>query len=103
MLLNNNPDFYPTPTHLIKKMIDKINFKFITTVLEPSAGKGDILDFIRHREKSIFSTYWHYNKDFHFDIDTIEKDINLQHILRGKNYRVVYNDFLTFNTMKEYD
>ena len=103
MLLNNNPDFYPTPTHLIQKMIDKINFKFITTVLEPSAGKGDILDFIRQREKSIFSTYWHYNKDFHFDIDTIEKDINLQHILRGKNYRVVHNDFLTFNTMKEYD
>lgn len=30
-------------------------------------------------------------------------DQNLQHILKGKNFRVVHNDFLTYNTMKEYD
>ena len=38
-----------------------------------------------------------------FDIDCIEIDQNLQHVLKGKDYRVVYNDFLTYNTMKEYD
>ena len=33
----------------------------------------------------------------------IEIDQNLQHILKGKNFRVVHNDFLTYDTMKEYD
>ena len=71
----------------------------IKNILEPSAGKGDIVDELRKKEQLYSSTY---NK-FSFDIDCIEIDQNLQYILKGKNYRVVYNDFLTYNTMKEYD
>lgn len=37
------------------------------------------------------------------DIDCIEKDKNLQHILRGKDFRVIHDDFLTFDSMKEYN
>lgn len=91
-------DFCPTPQKLIDKMFVGIDFKMIRSILEPSAGKGDIVDALRQKEKS-YSTNW---RSFSFDIDCIEIDQNLRHILKGKNYRVVYNDFLTYNTMKEY-
>lgn len=91
-------DYYPTPEHLINKMLSGIDFRMIKSILEPSAGKGDIAEKIREKEK-IYST--NYCK-FSFDLDCIEIDQNLRHILKGKNFRVVYDDFLTYNTMKEY-
>ena len=93
-------DFYPTPEHLIKKMIHGLDFSMITSILEPSAGKGDIVAALK--EKSNSASTYQYSK-VSLDIDCIELDQNLQHILKGKNYRVVYNDFLTYETMKEYD
>ena len=71
-----NSEFYPTPDALIRRMIDKVDWKTVETVLEPSAGKGDILKavarHIRHIdcEKSIT------------DIDAIEIDPNLRSILK---------------------
>ena len=35
--------FYPTPEWLVDKMLDKVNFSDVTSILEPSAGKGDII------------------------------------------------------------
>ena len=35
--------FYPTPETLVDKMIDKVDWSAVTSILEPSAGKGDIL------------------------------------------------------------
>lgn len=93
-MYTSNPDFYPTPIHLIQKILDKVDFKYIESILEPSAGKGDIVDYIKQKEK-------YYN--IKYDIDCIEANQNLRHILEGKKYRVVYNDFLTYNTRKEYD
>ena len=92
-------EFYPTPEAIINKMLCDIDFKMIHSILEPSAGKGNIVEAIKKKEKFYSSTY---NK-FSFDIDCIESDQNLQSILKGKNFRVVYNDFLTYDTMKEYD
>ena len=80
-------------------MLFDIDFKMIHSILEPSAGSGNIVEALRQKEK-IYSTS--YSK-FSFDIDCIEADQNLQHILKGKNFRVVHNDFLTYDTMKEYD
>lgn len=91
-------EFYPTPQNIIDKMIFDLDFTMIKSILEPSAGKGDIVDELRKKEQLYSSAY---NK-FSFDIDCIEIDKNLQYILKGKNYRVVHNDFLTYNTMKEY-
>ena len=52
-------EFYPTPPELAAKMV---NCKFlkgkIETILEPSAGKGDLIDFLLLyivKEKSIKS------------------------------------------------
>ncbi|HHX70862.1 MAG TPA: DUF4942 domain-containing protein, partial [Gallicola sp.] len=67
------------------------------SILEPSAGKGNIVDKLKEKEK----IYKYSN--YKFDIDCIEIDKNLQHILKGKGYRVVHDDFLTYDTMKEYD
>jgi hypothetical protein len=97
-MFNNNIDFYPTPIQLILKMLSFIDFRTIRTVLEPSAGKGNIVEEITKK----FKTYNNRN-DKKFDIDTIELDNNLQHILKGKNFRVVHDDFLNYNTYKKYD
>lgn len=95
MLYNGNNDFYPTPAHLARKMLDKVNFKEVTTVLEPSAGKGDLIEIVKQKEGGFYG--------YKFDIDAIEKDANLRHILNGKEYRTVHDDFLTYETFKQYD
>ncbi len=98
-MFKDNKAFYPTPKSIIDKMLCGIDLKMIQSILEPSAGSGNIVEALRQKEK-FYTT--HYNK-FAFDIDCIEADQNLQHILKGKGFRIVHNDFLTYNTMKEYD
>lgn len=100
-MFNNIKDYFPTPRSTISKMIEGIDFRQIQSVLEPSAGSGSLVDVIREKLKYSHNNY--SNKDVKYDIDTIEIDENLQHILRGKNYRVVHNDFLTFESYKKYD
>ncbi|WP_064199016.1 DNA N-6-adenine-methyltransferase [Brevibacillus brevis] len=97
-MFNNNPDFFPTPLTVIHKMLSHIDFRTIRTVLEPSAGKGDLVEAITQKFKYSQS----YNKTS-YDIDTIELDNNLQHILKGKGFRLVHDDFLNYNTYKKYD
>jgi hypothetical protein len=83
-------DFYPTPRTLIQRMLMPVNISDITSVLEPSAGKGDICEYIQEK----------YNKDLVVDVIEINQD--LQHILRGKGYNLIHDDFLTFRTNKHY-
>lgn len=97
-MFTDNNTFYPTPQNLIDKMLCDLDFSMIKNILEPSAGKGDIVEALKKKE----GTRSYGNGKYQFDIDCIEADQNLQSILKGKNYRVVYNDFLTYNTMKEY-
>ena len=94
-----NADFYPTPGHLIEKMLFSLDFNRIKSILEPEAGKGDIIEKIKKKEDSM-SDRW---QKVSFDIDCVEHDENLRHVLKGKGYRLVHNDFLTYDTMKEYD
>ena len=67
-------ELYPTPEKLVEKMLNGIDWKYINTVLEPSAGKGDILRVLAKKEKSF--------KEIGFDVDCIEIDQNLRQILR---------------------
>ena len=42
--------FYPTPKQLAYKLIEKLDFGSVRSVLEPSAGKGDFIDaFLSYR------------------------------------------------------
>jgi hypothetical protein len=54
-------------------------------------------------EKQFKNTHSYNRNEKKYDIDSIELDQNLQHILKGKNYRVVHDDFLTYNSYKKYD
>lgn len=69
-------EFYPTPVNLVKKMLDGVDFRYIKTVLEPSAGKGDILRVIAQK----CNDYNCYNREI--DVDCIEIDPNLRQILK---------------------
>jgi hypothetical protein len=40
-----NPDFYPTPTDVIFQMLEDVTIQD-KIILEPSAGKGDIIDYL---------------------------------------------------------
>ena len=100
----DNKGFYPTPSNLIRKMLEGIDFDKIKTVLEPSAGKGNIVDMVSEKFKYSRNRYRSWgNEKTNWDIDTVEIDSNLQHILKGKGYRVVHNDFLNLHTYKNYD
>src|SRR5690606_30206880 len=57
-------------------------------ILEPSAGKGDILDAIANR-----SSYGHSRTD---NLYAIEIEPDLTAILRDKEYRVIGSDFLKY-------
>ena len=47
-MFKSNPDLFPTPEWLVKKMLSKVDFKNqkIKNILEPSAGLGNIIDVI---------------------------------------------------------
>ena len=92
-------DYYPTPQNIIDKMLCDLDFTMIKSILEPSAGSGNIVEALKQKE----GCKTRYCTKVCYDIDCIESDQNLQHILKGKNFRVVHNDFLTYDTMKEYD
>ncbi|GMK47632.1 hypothetical protein PghCCS26_47620 [Paenibacillus glycanilyticus] len=91
MIYTDNKDFYPTPRELFDKLTagERISGR----ILEPSAGKGDIIRHIREK-------YRHSNG---FRIDAIENDHRLVDALIGAGITVVWDDFLTYETYKEYD
>lgn len=100
----DNSDFFPTPSALVGRMLSRVDWKGVRTVLEPSAGKGDIVECVKSYADSrtkIDGRY--YSRSLHLDIDCIEIDPNLRYILLGKKMRVVHDDFLTYTTRKRYD
>lgn len=89
-------EFYPTPESLLDKITIGVDWTQVQTVLEPSAGKGNIVDYVKKRHKLRTWSEW-------MDIDCIEVDEDLRSTLKGKEFRVVHDDFLTFKTFKKYD
>jgi hypothetical protein len=63
-------EFYPTPNTLIEKMYNKVDWNYVQTVLEPSAGAGDIIKYLNTKRE-----------DKPLNIDAIELDSNLRTIL----------------------
>ena len=52
-MFNDIKDFYPTPLNLRNKMLFKLDFTKITSVLEPSAGRGDLVESIMKRYSGV--------------------------------------------------
>lgn len=78
-IFTDNPDFYPTPREVIEKMMmdECVSGK---TVLEPSAGKGDIVDWL--------------NENGAAQVIACEKDPNIRKLLNGK-CEIIADDFLS--------
>ena len=94
---SDNTEFYPTPSKLAGQMIALVDWTKIRSILEPSAGKGDLLGYAKN------GTLRSKRYERGFDADCIEKDQNLRYVLTGKGFRVVHDDFLMYNTRKRYD
>lgn len=84
------PGFFPTPPELIERLLELADIKADDRVLEPSAGKGDILDAIRKN-----------NPDQ--PLHAIEIYSTLREILMLKGYTLVAHDFLSYEPEKRYD
>ncbi len=91
MLLNKN--FYPTPAPLISKMVYKIKGT-PRKVLEPHAGKGDLVEGVEQR--------WKY-QGHKPEVFAIEIDPTLQATLRGKEIKLIDSDFLTYSGQDKFD
>jgi hypothetical protein len=87
-----NKNFYPTPDEAIELLVAGIDVRD-KRVLEPSAGKGNIVDFLEN----------HVRYGVKPKVDVLETETELQSILANKACQVVGSDFLTFNTHMEYD
>lgn len=120
-----NDQFYPTPPELAVKMLEGLDVDFVSSVLEPSAGKGDLVRAIV--DKKLMRNRYGGNK---LDVDCCEIDPYLRQILRynfsverlqevdpsgtGRyipeaeiirhtDLHIVHDDFLTYRSGKEYD
>jgi hypothetical protein len=91
-------EFYPTPPEIAEKMIAGIKDVAYRNILEPSAGKGDILDVVAKYKRSGLG--WGIRK---LNAYCIEIDINLQAILREKKYKILASDFLSWSPTRYFD
>lgn len=101
--VNTNNQYYPTPQEVVGKMYAKINWKNVETILEPSAGDGNLIKYINKMNWVKINGHYYERNNNGYDIDCCEIDTNLRYILEGKHYRVVHDDFLTYDTRKHYD
>lgn len=92
-MFTDNKDFYPTPEDLFYRLMNGKRF-LSGKILEPSAGNGALIKHMRNltRRNSV-------------QFDAIESDPRLSGMLmsEGDGINVVWNDFLTYETYKEYD
>lgn len=92
-------DFYPTPSAIADILLSDINWHLIETILEPSAGKGDLAKAAENAS-TIRSGSWVQHSA---SVDCIEIDPTLRAVLKESGCRVVHDDFITYRTHKHYD
>ena len=84
-------EFYPTPAALIDRMLSGIDWRMVRNILEPSAGKGDIVHRI------LMKNYTNsYNAEDRFSgirVDCIEIDPHLTSVLK---YNFSHEKAMTF-------
>lgn len=98
--------FYPTPDALACELLAGIDWRLVQSVLEPSAGKGNLALYVANKLNDARGYRYEDSKknvSERFDIDCIEIDPVLRQTLDGAGFRVVHDDFLTYETQKRYD
>lgn len=108
--ITGSEDYYPTPEKLLDEITAGIKWEDVKYILEPSAGTGNICDWLKKERTGIkrYSRYGEiteYESKYYLevDIDCIEIEPEFRAILKDKGYRVVQDDFLKFHTYKHYD
>lgn len=101
-----DPDFFPTPGHVVSKMLEPYRLgnsrmmaegaQVVRTILEPSAGKGDILNRIVSMCGGRIEPGEGIKGYYGPRLMAIERNPELVSILQANGYRVVANDFLTY-------
>jgi hypothetical protein len=110
----DNSDFFPTPKSLVFKMLAKLQadnygLNKCKYILEPSAGKGDIIKAYKEyylNDKNKYNSKYSTpvtNADKYIKFDVIEYDKTLNSLLRGEGYNVIWDDYLTFDPPRFYD
>lgn len=92
-----NASFYPTPPEVAEKMLAKAGKLSGRSILEPSAGKGDLAD------AAVGKLECYYHTRCRELVHCIEIEPELQAAIRGKGYPLVGTDFLTFWPDEKYD
>lgn len=102
-----NKNFFPTPQNVIDEMLNDVKFGYRKTFLEPSAGKGNILDAILKKEINELN---YYRQDNESEISAIKSRIfsieinpDLRGIIESKGYSVIDYDFLEHQPDRHYD
>lgn len=98
---SGNATFYPTPAELITLMIEKIQGQ-PNYILDPSAGRGDIIDAMCGRSADYDVSHPHY-RFIRSQFAAIECDDDLRAVLIGKGIKVVDTDFLAFEGPDKFD
>lgn len=90
-------EFFPTPQSLTFQMCQKVDFKKVTSILEPSAGKGDVIEGIKKYNELVG-----HRKNYEYM--AIEIDPNLQSVLQGlDDINVIDSDFLQYEISDHFD
>ena len=98
--------WYPTPEWLGRKMLEGIEDLGKLRIIDPSAGRGDLLDIVAKvieeriydRLKEAGREHWYSGRphENYHNLYAIEIDPNWQAVLRGKGYKVIDSDFLSY-------
>ncbi|WP_027184822.1 PLxRFG domain-containing protein [Desulfovibrio inopinatus] len=73
--------YFPTPSHIAEDMVDRLDVQPGMTVLEPSAGKGNLLDALAQSHPDV-------------EVEAIEPVQDLRTILESKGHKVAGRDFM---------
>lgn len=91
-----NDNFYPTPPELATRLLDEIDYtRPIKNVLEPSAGKGDLIEAAK--AYTLDGSRWSRSALEDATFKAIESDPTLQAVLKGKGVTLLDSDFLAYS------
>ena len=95
--------FYPTPPNVVEKLLDGIEWHKVENILEPSAGKGNLVDGIA----AAWKNECYCSRDSRIPVDCIEIDPYLRSILQyeygGQRMKEICSRIQELEKDREYD
>ena len=99
--------FYPTPADVADKLLDGIDWTTIASVLEPSAGKGNLVMALARKTSAFKHSSRSFGSEYRLDVDVVEIDPYLRSILRyefaGDREDELRRRLRELEAIKEYD